>query len=106
MNLVGLSLELSKLNYELLQIKNESESYKARYEVQQQETTDALIASTELFELILDQPEAVNLLERRAGTVMIKIYATLITKGEKTIEQVPLIIRQQVEDMLQLTEPE
>ena len=39
---------------------------------------------------------------REVVEIMAAVYATLILKGAKTIEQVPALIRPQVEEMLKL----
>ena len=41
-----------------------------------------------------------SILLRREVQVMAVVYATLIIKGKKTIDQVPSLIRKQVEDIL------
>ena len=41
-----------------------------------------------------------SILLRREVQVMAVVYATLISKGKKTIDQVPSLIRKQVEDIL------
>ena len=42
----------------------------------------------------------VSILLRREVQVMAVVYATLIIKGKKTIDQVPSLIRKQVEEIL------
>ena len=41
-----------------------------------------------------------SILLRREVQVMAVVYATLIIKGKNTIDQVPSLIRKQVEDIL------
>lgn len=41
-----------------------------------------------------------SILLRREVQIMAVVYATLIIKGKKTIDQVPSLIRKQVEDIL------
>lgn len=41
-----------------------------------------------------------KLLLRKEVQVMAVVYATLIVKGKKTIEQVPALIREQVREIL------
>lgn len=41
-----------------------------------------------------------SILLRREVQVMAVVYATLIIKGKKTIDQVPSLIRKQVDDIL------
>lgn len=41
-----------------------------------------------------------EILLRKEVPVMAVVYATLIVKGKKTLEQVPAILREQVKDIL------
>lgn len=43
---------------------------------------------------------------RKGDNIMAIIYATLIVKGKKTIDQVPVIIREQVKEILKDLEVE
>lgn len=47
-----------------------------------------------------------RLLLRKEVNVMAVVYATLIVKGLKTLEQVPTLIRTQVEEILESLEVE
>lgn len=48
----------------------------------------------------------VKLFIRKGDNIMAIIYATLIVKGKKTIDQVPAIIREQVKEILKDLEVE
>lgn len=48
----------------------------------------------------------VKLFIRKGDNTMAVIYATLIVKGKKTIDQVPSIIREQVKEILKDLEVE
>ena len=48
----------------------------------------------------------VKLFIRKGDNIMVIIYATLIVKGKKTIDQVPTIIREQVKEILKDLEVE
>jgi hypothetical protein len=48
----------------------------------------------------------VKLFIRKGDNIMAVIYATLIVKGKKTIDQVPVIIREQVKEILKDLEVE
>ena len=48
----------------------------------------------------------VKLFIRKGDNIMAIIYATLIVKGKKTINQVPAIIREQVKEILKNLEVE
>ena len=43
---------------------------------------------------------AVGILLRKEVEIMAVVYATLIVKGRKTLEQVPALLREQVRDIL------
>ena len=43
---------------------------------------------------------AVGILLRKEVEIMAVVYATLIVKGRKTLEQVPALLRDQVKDIL------
>ena len=43
---------------------------------------------------------AVGILLRKEVEAMAVVYATLIVKGRKTLEQVPALLREQVKDIL------
>lgn len=101
MNLIGLSLELSKVKSELATAKNECEIYKERCKNQENETMITLIAMTEVFELVLAQSvSTLNFENRKVDITMVEVYVTLILKGKKTLDQVPAVIRSQVESTL------
>lgn len=42
----------------------------------------------------------INLLLRKEVSIMAVVYATLIIKGKKTIDQVPAMLREQVRQIL------
>ena len=48
----------------------------------------------------------VKLFIRKGDNIMAIIYATLVVKGKKTINQVPAIIREQVKEILKDLEVE
>ena len=45
-----------------------------------------------------------KVLLRKEGQTMAVVYATLIIKGKKTLEQVPAKLREEVEDILETLE--
>lgn len=101
MNLIRLSLELSRVKAELYQAKKECEVYKKRCESQADETMVTMVAMTEVFEMVLENSvETLNFENRKVDITMVEVYVTLILKGKKTIDQVPTVIRPQVESML------
>lgn len=101
MDMLGLSRELSKVKGELHRVQKDCDYYKARCEFQENETMVTMMAMTEVFEIVLMQsPMALNSKNRKVDTAMVEVYVTLILKGKKRLEQVPTVIRPQVESML------
>ena len=94
-------LKLSTLSKEVANLKNENGKLKQKNE---EMAICAMIATTELFEMALamsEQEVALKAEKNKGGSTMVEVYVTLILKGKKTLEQVPAVIRPQVEAMLQ-----
>lgn len=101
MNMLGLSRELSKVKGDLHRLQNDCDYYKARCKSQENETMVTMMAMTEVFEMVLMQsPMTLNSKNGKDEMIMVEVYVTLILKGKKTLEQVPTVIRPQVEAML------
>ena len=84
-------------------LEGENEKLKLEQEQQNEEILVNMLANTEMFELILGMiPMSIN--ENKGGNSMIEVYVTLIIKGVKTIEDVPLVIREQVIERLKQLE--
>ena len=63
-----------------------------------------MLANTEIFEMILGMiPVEINL-NSKGVNPMVEVYATLIIKGVKSIENVPLALREQVIERLKQLE--
>ena len=76
------------------------ENTKKEQEQQNEEILTNMMASAEIFEMMLSMMTA-TLSENKnvkniGGSSMVEVYATLIIKGVKTIEDVPAIIKDQV----------
>ena len=73
-------------------------------EIQDQKITTTMLANTELFEMMLNfMPMQLVSNQFRGGEMnMVEVYVTLIIQGDKTLEQVPTIIRPKVEAKLRL----
>ncbi|WP_195939254.1 CD1375 family protein [Romboutsia sp. 1001713B170131_170501_G6] len=78
-------------------------------ETQNEEILSNMLATTEVFEMILTMsaPMSVDIENKNknknlGGSSMVEVYVTLILKGVKTIDQVPAIIRDQVQTQLDL----
>lgn len=71
--------------------------------VQDNDIVTSMLASAELFEMVLlMMPMSVSMSKSMEVNPMVEVYVTLILKGEKTIEQVPAVIRDKVQAQLDL----
>ena len=72
-------------------------------ETQDEEIVTNMLASVELFEMVLSiAPLSIDMSKSMEVNPMVEVYVTLILKGEKTIEQVPAVIRDKVQAQLDL----
>ena len=90
-------------------LTEENEKLKQEQEQQNEEILVNMLANTEMFEIILGMiPMTLSIDEKNTknsgGSSMIEVYVTLIIKGVKTIEDVPLVIREQVIERLKQLE--
>lgn len=98
--------EWSKLQSEEIEsLKIENKELKESQVRQDNEIIDGMLATTELFEMVLvmsasaiDNINAKNI----GGRNMVQVYVTLILKGVKTIEDVPVMIREEVQKQLDI----
>lgn len=90
-------------------LETENEKLKAEQEQQNEEILVNMLANTEMFEMILSMmPTSLSIDEKNnknsGGSSMIEVYCTLIIKGVKAIEDVPLVIRERVIERLEQLE--
>lgn len=90
-------------------LEGENEKLKQEQEQQNEEILVNMLANTEMFEMILGMmPMTLSIEDKNTknngGNSMIEVYCTLIMKGIKTIEDVPLVIREQVIERLKQLE--
>ena len=72
--------------------------------MQNEEILVNMLANTEMFEMILGMmPTEINL-NSKGVNPMVEVYVTLIIKGVKSIDDVPLVIREQVIERLKQLE--
>ncbi len=83
-------------------LEAENEKLKVEQEQQDEEILVNMLANTEMFEMILGMMPTTLSIENKnnGGNSMIEVYCTLIIKGIKTIEEVPLVIREKVIERL------
>ena len=88
-------------------LEGENEKLKLEQEQQNEEILVNMLANTEMFEMLLGMiPMTLSKdkTKNNGGNSMIEVYCTLIIKGVKTIEDVPLVIREQVVERLKQLE--
>lgn len=89
-------------------LEAENEKLKLEQEQQNEEILVNMLANTEMFEMILGMiPMTLSeddKTKNNGGNSIIEVYCTLIIKGVKTIEDVPLVIREQVIEKLKQLE--
>ena len=85
-------------------LEAENEKLKVEEEKQNEEILVNMLANTEMFEMILGMMPAETNTKNNGGNSMIEVYCTLIIKGVKTIEDVPLVLREQVIERLKQLE--
>ena len=98
--------------YELTEneiLGNKISILEAEQEKQNEEILVNMLANTEMFEMILGMmPMTLSIEDKNTknngGSNMVEVYCTLIIKGVKTIEDVPLVIREQVIERLKQLE--
>ena len=90
-------------------LEGENEKLKLEQEQQNEEILVNMLANTEMFEMLLGMiPMTLSTEDKKTknsgGSSMIEVYCTLIIKNVKTIEDVPLVIREQVIERLKQLE--
>lgn len=99
--------KVSELRDKISILEAENEKLKLEQEQQNEEILVNMLANTEMFEMILGMiPMTLSedKTKNSGGNSMIEVYVTLIIKGVKTIEDVPLVIREQVIERLRQLE--
>lgn len=88
-------------------LEAENEKLKVEQEQQNEEILVNMLANTEMFEMLLGMmPMTLSeyKTQNNGGSSMIEVYCTLIIKNVKTIDDVPLVIREQVIERLKQLE--
>jgi hypothetical protein len=101
--------EIELMQEKISILEAENEKLKVEQEQQNEEILVNMLANTEMFEMILGMmPMTLSIEDKNTknngGNSMIEVYCTLIIKGVKTIEDVPLVIREQVIERLKQLE--
>lgn len=97
------------IDYNILKLLDNQENkisiLEAEQKKQQEEILQNMLATTEVFEMILTMsaPMSVDIQTKNlGGNSMVEVYVTLILNGVKTIDQVPTILREKVREQLNL----
>ena len=89
-------------------LEAENEKLKVEQEQQDEEILVNMLANTEMFEMILGMMPTTLSIENKnnGGSNMVEVYVTLIIKGIKAVEDVPLAIKEKdIERLKQLEVP-
>lgn len=102
--LINLAQELYKLKQENESLKNKNDELNEHMIINEENIISTMLACSELYEMILDVEE-INIYGlkdtvRNMSNAMIQIYVKLIQKGLKTIDDVPVRLRDAVESEL------
>ena len=87
-------------------LEAENEKLKVEQEQQDEEILVNMLANTEMFEMILGMMPTTLSIENKnnGGSNMVEVYVTLIIKGVKAVEDVPLAIKEKVIERLKQLE--
>ena len=107
MTLSALLKEISRLKQINGELAHNNEQLKSKLEENEQIMLEAMLSITEMYEAMLaSQP--LLLAEEEVvvpiSNVMIQVYVTLILKGRKTLDEIPSVIRNQIEAKMQENE--
>ena len=107
MTLSALFKEISRLKQVNGELAYNNEQLKSKLEENEQIMLEAMLSVTEIYETMLaSQPSQPLLAEEEEvvvpiSDVMIQVYVTLILKNKKTLDEIPSVIRSQIEAKMQ-----
>lgn len=86
-------------------LEAENKSLKIEQDQQNEEILVNMLANTEMFEMILGMMPTTSIKNKNnGGSNMVEVYVTLIIKGIKAVEDVPLAIKEKVIERLKQLE--
>ena len=92
--------ELEILEDKVSTLEEETKNLKIEQEMQNEEILVNMMANTEMFELLLGMmPVQINT-NSKGVNPMVEVYVTLIIKGVKELNDVPLVLREKVAERL------
>ena len=105
-NLIILSQTLYELRCKSEQLEQKNQVLEAKVEENEENLVFAMMACTELYEMLLSVSE-VNVYNYgkdvvvKMASAMVKVYVNLVKRGLKTLEEVPERLRAEVEAELE-----
>ena len=102
-NLIILSQTLYELRCKSEQIKQNDQVMEAKVAKNEEDLIVAMMACTELYEMLLGDTNVYNYGKDvivKMASAMVKVYANLVRRGLKTLDEVPERLRTEVEDEL------
>ena len=99
-NLITLSQTLYELRCKSEQIKQNDQVMEAKVAKNEEDLIVAMMACTELYEMLLGDTNVYNYGKDvivKMASAMVKVYANLVKRGLKTLEEVPERLRAEVE---------
>ena len=99
-NLIILSQTLYELRCKSEQIKQNDQVMEAKVAKNEEDLIVAMMACTELYEMLLGDTNVYNYGKDvivKMASAMVKVYANLVRRGLKTLDEVPERLRTEVE---------
>ena len=99
-NLITLSQTLYELRCKSEQIKQNDQVMEAKVAKNEEDLIVAMMACTELYEMLLGDTNVYNYGKDvivKMASAMVKVYANLVRRGLKTLDEVPERLRTEVE---------
>ena len=108
MTLSALLKEISRLKQVNGELAYNNEQLKSKLEENEQIMLEAMLSVTEIYETMLASQPLLSPEEEEVvvpiSDVMIQVYVTLILKNKKTLDEIPSVIRSQIEAKMQENE--
>lgn len=105
--LVNLAKRLYELQSEANRLEQNNQALETRLQENEENIVFAMMACTELYEMLLSVAE-VNEYGKdgvvKMASAMVKVYVNLIKRGLKTLDEVPVKLRAEVEAELEQNE--
>lgn len=97
-NFIDLQTEMSE---RVISLEKENDQLKTKIQEQEDITLSSMLSQTEMFEMMLNfAPNNISLDNTNTLLNMKKIYSILIKKGIKNIDEVPMIIKNKMSDII------